>query len=72
MGFSILLVAIIGIVCGNQGNPVFAGKGDQGLIGPVFVLLSVPHDFHIEILTKFILPPKQGFFRLLFALVQHF
>ena len=44
----------------------------KALIGSVFVFLTVPHDFNIEVFSKLFLPPQQCFFGLFFSEIQDF
>src|SRR5690606_36951106 len=57
MGMCVLLFQIIGIVGGHQFHIMLLGKLDQYLVYTVLILLTVTHNFDIQVLPKSLFPP---------------
>ena len=72
MGIGILFVDVIGVIGGHQLHLVLPGQGDQGGIHPILVLLPMPHQFHVEVLSELLFPPDQGLFGLSLPFVEEF
>src|SRR5690606_17622515 len=63
-------IDVIGIIRSDNLDLMFFCQLDQGIIHPVFVFLTMSHQFYIEIFAKLFFPPNQGFLSLGFTNVQ--
>src|SRR5690606_30695206 len=70
MRMGIRLVDVIGIIRTDYLDLMFFSQLDQGVIHPIFILLTMSHQFYIEIFAKLFFPPNQGFLSLGFTNVQ--
>ena len=71
VGVCVFFLNIIGVITGYDFYVVALRHFDQNIIYTFFVLLVVAHNFHIKVIAKHFLPPKQGFLGLVFAYVQN-
>ena len=70
MGICLFLLGVVTIVCGDVFHSVLRTKTQQHFIHHILFLKSVPVDFSIKIIPQSILPPNEGFFRLLLANIE--
>src|SRR5690606_32330039 len=70
MRMRIGFIDVIGIVRSYYFHLMFFSQLDQGVIHPIFILLTMSHQLYIEIFAKLFFPPNQGFLSLGFTNVQ--